>query len=262
MRLGQPARLMSRLPKQSPSAKRLLCQNFLTRVPHNVCAPVPHRTKVRKYLAAVFFLTSLSSWAQITPYVGIIGGVATLSGDGGSQRTATGLSLSSYSPANGGALNAFAGLDLHNYFSLQGNFIWNRNSLHLNSASSNGSFYQEDRSSSQEAGVLDFLIYFRGRSSRIRPYLGTGAGITHFTSKLERVVASGAAPVLPPTQLSYSGPVFRSHVGIDLRISGKLSFRYSFSEMLGHNPISRHLSPPGPSSLKNFQNLFGFVTRF
>ncbi len=253
---------MSRLPKQSPSATKIPCQEFLTCIPHNACARVPHRTNVRKYVAAVFFLTSLSAWAQITPYVGIIGGVATLSGDGGSQRTATGFTLSSYSPANGGALNAFAGLDLHNYFSLQGNFIWNRNSLHLNSASSSGSFYQEDRNSSQQAGVLDFLIYFRGRNSRIRPYLGTGAGITHFTSKLERVVASGAAPVLPPTRFSYTGPVFRSHVGIGLRIKRKLSFGNSFSEMIGHNPISHNLSPAGPSGLKNFQNLFGFVSRF
>ena len=217
---------------------------------------------MRKYVAAVFFVTSLSAWAQVAPYVGIIGGVATLSGDGGSQRTATGLSLSSYAPANGGALNVFAGLDLHNYFSVQGNFIGNRNSLHLNSASSNGSFYQEDRGSSQEAGVLDFLIYFRGRNSRIRPYLGTGAGVTHLTSHLERLVASGASPSLPPAQFSYTGPVFRSHVGIDLRIRKKLSFRYSFSELIGHNPISQHLSPPGPRGLKNFQNLFGFVTRF
>lgn len=253
---------MSRLPKQSPSATKLLCQKFLTRVPHNGCTPVLHRTKVRKYVAAVCFLTSVSVCAQVTPYVGVIGGVATLSGDGGSQRTATGLSLSSYSPTNGGALNAFAGLDLHNYFSLQGNFIWNRNSLQLNSVSSNGSFYQEDRGSSQEAGVLDFLIYFRAKNSRIRPYLGTGAGITHFTSELERVVASGAAPVLPPNQFSHTGAVFRSHVGIDMRIRGKLSFRYSFSEMIGHNPISHQLSPPGPRGLKNFQNLFGFVTRF
>lgn len=207
-------------------------------------------------------MTSLSTWAQITPYVGVIGGVATLSGDGGSQRTATGLSLSSYSPANGGALNAFAGLDLYNYFSFQGNFIWNRNSLHLNSASSSGTFYQEDRSSSQEAGVLDFLIYFRRRDSRIRPYLGTGAGIIHLTSNLQRVIASGASPVLPPTRFSNTGPVFRSHVGIDLRIRRKLSFRYSFSEMIGNNPISHQLSSPGPRGLKNFQNLFGFVTRF
>jgi len=234
----------------------------LTRIAHNACERIPHRTDVRKYVAAVFLMTSLSAWAQVTPYVGLIGGVATLSGDGGSQRTATGLSLSSYSPANGGALNAFAGLDLHNYFSVQGNFIWNRNSLHLNSASSGGSFYQEDRSSSQEAGVLDFLVYFRGRNSKIRPYLGTGAGIIHFASNLERVVASGAAPVLPLGQFSNTGPVFRSHVGIDLRIRRKLSFRYSFSEMIGHNPISKQLSPPGPRGLKNFQNLFGFVTRF
>jgi len=55
--------------------------------------------------------------------------------------------------------------------------------------------------------------------------------------------------------------VFRSHVGIDLRLTGKLDFRYSFSEFIGHNELSKRLSPPGSSALKNFQNLFGFVVR-
>jgi len=55
--------------------------------------------------------------------------------------------------------------------------------------------------------------------------------------------------------------VFRSHVGIDLRLTEKLDFRYSFSEFIGHNELSKRLSPPGSSALKNFQNLFGFVVR-
>jgi len=212
-----------------------------------------------------FFLTAVSllGSAQTEPYAGVIGGVATLSADAGSQTTTQGLSLSSYAPANGGALNVFAGAHLHNYFSVQVNYVWNRNNLVLNSSSSStGTFYRETRSSSQNAGIADFLIYFRRRGSRIRPYLGTGGGITHLTSTRTRLIASGGAPVLPPITFSYTGPVFRSHVGIDLRLARKLDFRYSFSEMIGHNEVSEHLSPPGPRKLANFQNLFGFVVRF
>jgi hypothetical protein len=54
----------------------------------------------------------------------------------------------------------------------------------------------------------------------------------------------------------------RSHVGIDLRLSRRVSFRYSFSEMISGNPISPTLTPPGRRGLMNFQNLFGFVGRF
>jgi hypothetical protein len=54
----------------------------------------------------------------------------------------------------------------------------------------------------------------------------------------------------------------RSHVGIDLRLSRRVSFRYSFSEMISGNPISPSLMPPGQRGLMNFQNLFGFVGRF
>lgn len=57
-------------------------------------------------------------------------------------------------------------------------------------------------------------------------------------------------------------PVLRSHVGFDVSLVRKLDFRYSFSESLSKNDISKHLSPPTPRRLANFQNLFGFVVRF
>lgn len=216
---------------------------------------------MRLLLCCVFFGSGLTACAEVSPYAGAMGGVATLSADAGSQRSPQGLNLSSYGTRNGGALNIFVGIHLRNYFSIQANYIWNRNSLQLNSASSSGPFYQEDRSSSQRAAVFDFLIYFRRRSSRIRPYLGTGTGVIHLTSTRDRVVAAGGAPTLPPAQFSSTGPVFRSHVGIDFRLTPKLDFRYSFSEFIGRNAISQQLSPPGTHKLLNFHNLFGFVFR-
>jgi hypothetical protein len=122
------------------------------------------------------------AYASVSPYAGAIGGISTLSADAGAQRTARGLNLSSYGPANGGALNVFAGAHLFNYFSVQANYIWNRNDLVLNSSGASG-FYQQARTSSQYAGILDFLIYFRRRSSWVRPYLGTGTGLIHLTAR-------------------------------------------------------------------------------
>ncbi len=226
-----------------------------------MCSIAVHRTGMRLLLCCVLFTTGRTACAQVSLYVGAIGGVATLSGEAGSRASAHGLDLSSYAPKKGGAVDVFAGAHLHNYFSVQANYIWNRNSLRLNSTSSSGAFYQEDRNSSQQAAIFDFLIYFRGRNSRIRPYLGTGTGVIHLSSTRDRLIASGGAPALPPGQFSSTGPVLRSHVGIDLRLVRKLDFRYSFSEFIGHNDISRQLSPPGTHKLLNFQNLFGFVVR-
>jgi hypothetical protein len=204
-----------------------------------------------------------SAVAEVVPYAGVIGGVATLSADAGSHTSANGLTLSSYSPENGAAVNVFGGLHLHDYFSLQANYIWNRNDLTLNSATAqSNTFYQQARSSSQQAFILDFLVYFQKQPSRIRPYLGTGGGVIHLTSSLQSNGPAGGNPTLPPDHFSSLRPVFRSHVGIDLRVMSRLDFRYSFSEMIGTNDISRHLSPPAPRRLANFQNLFGFVVRF
>ena len=215
---------------------------------------------------AVLVLVSLFApivSASVTPYIGAIGGIATLSADAGSKTTSQGLSLSSYSPQNGGALNVFAGFHLHNYFSLQLDYVWNANDLLLNSTQSgSNTFYQQARSSSQNAGIVDFLIYFRKRSSWIRPYLGTGVGVIHLVSEEQRLVAFSGTPALPPSTFSSTRPVFRSHVGMDFRIARKVDFRYSFSEFIGKNDISKHLSPPAPRRLANFQNLFGFIFRF
>jgi Outer membrane protein beta-barrel domain len=213
-------------------------------------------------IAALLFLSALS-FAGTKPYAGAMGGVATLSADAGSARVGHGLNLSSYAPANGGALDVFLGAHVHNYFSVQGDFIWNRNSLRLNSTSSStGSFYEEDRSSSQKAAIFSLLVYFRSQKSRIRPYLAAGAGVAHLFSASRRLAAFSGSPSLPPTEFSSTGPVLRTHVGIDLKLTRRLDFRYSFSETIGGNEISRNLSPPGSRNLANFQNLFGFVVRF
>jgi len=141
-------------------------------------------------------------------------------------------------------------------------YIWNSNDLRLNSASSNSiTFYEEDRNSSQHAVIFSAMIYFRRTDSRIRPYLGTGVGVVHLSSRAGRLVASGGAPSLPPPEFSSTSAAFRAHVGIDLRLTRRLDFRYSFSDMIGSNEISKQLSPPGPRGLENFQNLFGFVIR-
>ena len=218
---------------------------------------------MRSVLVLFFSMFVATLFASVDPYAGVIGGVGTLSADAGSQATQNALRLSAYSPENGPAVNLFVGAHLHNYFSIQGNYIWNRNHLVLNSTySGTTTFYQQSRNSSQQAAIIDFLVYFRRKSSWIRPYLGTGFGVIHLTNSEERLIGLGGAPQLPPSTFSSNRPVFRSHVGIDLRIARKVDFRYSFSEMIGKNDISKHLSPPAPRRLANFQNLFGFVFRF
>ncbi len=152
---------------------------------------------------------------------------------------------------------------LHDYFSVQGNYTWNQNRLVFASASSgSGAFYRELRSSTQHAAILDFLVYFRPRASRIRPYLGTGAGLLHLSSAQERLIDSSGTPQLPPATFHSNRIALRSHVGIDLRLSDRLDLRYSFSDLIAGNEFSRHLSPPGPRILENFQNLLGIVVRF
>jgi outer membrane protein W len=172
--------------------------------------------------------------------------------------------VSLYEPNNGPALNVFAGVDIAQYFSVQANWMWNSNDLTLLSSfttAQTGAFYQQHRDSRQHAVVLDGLIYFRRMDSAIRPYLGTGLSVLHFSS--DEIAVSAAQGLPPPSARIASTRIgLRSHVGIDFKLSRRLSFRYSFSETISGNPISPSLTPQGSRGLMNFQNLFGFVGRF
>lgn len=198
---------------------------------------------------------------RIPGYVGGLFGISALSADARSVTTGSEAALSLYAPSNGLALNLFAGVHLAQYFSVQANWMWNRNDVELVSSFTTpfgGGFYQQHRHSDQHAFVLDGLIYFRRLESAIRPYLGTGLSVLRFSSR--DVVSSSAQGLSPPAgELVSTRLGLRSHVGIDLRISRRVSFRYSFSETISANPISRRLTPQGERGLMNFQNLFGFV---
>jgi hypothetical protein len=197
-------------------------------------------------------------------FAGALFGVSTLSADARSVTTGADAALSLYDPGNGPALNVFAGVHLAQYFSVQANWMWNRNDVTLissSTAAASGGFYEQPRHSRQHAVVFDGLIYFRRLDSAIRPYLGTGLSILHFSSE-EAGGASARGLTPPPGNIASTHVGLRSHVGIDVKLSRHLAFRYSFSETISGNPIGPSLTPPGQRGLMNFQNLFGVVSRF
>jgi hypothetical protein len=195
-------------------------------------------------------------------YIGGMFGISTLSADGRSVTTGPDAMLSLYKPENGLALNLFAGVHVAEYFTVQGNWMWNRNDLTLVSSFATpqgGGFYEQRRHSRQHTVVLDGLIYFRRRESAVRPYLGTGLSLVHFSAHETGTVTAGLAP--PTGEITSTRLGLRSHVGIDVKLSRRISFRYSFSESISGNPISPLLAPPGQRRLANFQNLFGLVAQ-
>lgn len=221
------------------------------------------RTLRFPFILLIAWLTNTSASAQV--YAGVLGGVATLSGDARSLLSPSSTAFSSYDPRNGGAVEVLFGRHVSDYCTIQGDYIWNSNGLTLASGTlKNGSQqgYQETRRSSQQNVIADLLVYFRSRDSRLRPYLSVGIGVVHFASSEKRIEQVVGAPVLPPQSFSANMVALHVPVGIDVRLGKGWAFRYTFSETLSKNPISDHLSPPGQHSLKNFQNLFGFVRQF
>ncbi len=217
-------------------------------------------------VAAVCTVSPGTAAAQETIglYAGALAGVATLSGDSPTMVTTDGFAVSTYEPQNGFALNLVFGAHVWEHVTVQANYIGNRNGLMLFSGAAAGGatrFYEESRRSSQHAIVGDLLVYFRERSSQIRPYLSAGLGIVRFESASTGTAIDGGVE-LPPPMFTSTELTLRVAVGVDVPIGRHWSIRYSFSESLSQNPITRQLDPPGTRGLMNFQNLVGAIREF
>ena len=228
--------------------------------------PSTHRPARLFALMLSTWLISVPTAAQDEPRIfgGGLFGVSTLSADARSVTGASNAAVSLYAPENGLALDVFAGVHMAQYFSVQANWIWNRNDMTLVSSfvtPQGGGFYEQRRHSRQHAVVLDGLVYFRRLDNAVRPYLGTGISLVHFSSN-DVASTSDHGLAAPTGEIASTRIGLRSHVGIDLRMSRRVSFRYSFSETISRNPISPSLTPPARHRLMNFQNLFGFVGQF
>ena len=214
-------------------------------------------------LLIMFLSACATARAQRVPFVGAVAGISTLSADARAVITDSGADVSLYKPENGPALNLLAGVHVNDYFSVQGNYIWNRNTLTLSSVrSANAEFFEERRRSVQHGFIADGLLYFRNRESWARPYLSAGLGLVRFESSDPTLLASGGAPARPPALFMTTNSALRVAVGIDMGSVNEWSFRYSFSETLTGNPVSAQLSPPAQRNLANFQNLFGAIKSF
>lgn len=190
----------------------------------------------RTALSLILFLPS-AALAQF--YVVGLGGASQLSN--AASAAAAPLSASNYQAAAGPAVQVAAGYHFNNWVSLQAFDIWNRNRI-VTSQVTQGAFTQSTTELRQNAAGADVLIYFRRRSSWIRPYLSGGPAWVRIGSD-DRLG-------------------FRTAVGADVRIHAGWRFRYSFSEMMSSNPLAQRLTPPAGGLLMNFENVFGFVKTF
>jgi len=164
-----------------------------------------HRDVVLIFLVALWLTGRLM--AQTTPFAGVLAGISTLSADGRSITTGNQSEVSLYKPENCPALNVFGGLHLTDYFSIQGNYVWDKNRLTLNStqaSESGNAFYEQSRASAQHAFIGDLLLYFRSRQTWFRPYLSVGSGLVHFTSRESALLALRGTVTFPPQKFQSS----------------------------------------------------------
>jgi Outer membrane protein beta-barrel domain len=192
------------------------------------------------YYALFVFVPAAS--AQI--FVSGQGGFAALSN--AAAATSVPVSASNYDSKVGAALNVEAGYHLNDWFSFQMGYIWNRNRI-VSTEVGGGVFRQLEATSAQHAIAGDVLLYFRPRTSRIRPYLSAGPAWVRFLSG---------------DDLAVNKPGLRVAVGADVKILADWWFRYTYGETMTANPFGQALHPPSSRQLMNFQNQFGVMKVF
>jgi hypothetical protein len=224
--------------------------------------------RLKLTVLTVSFLAPCLLYAQSSTkqliYIGGMGGLATLSGDASAVIAPSSASTSLFDPKNGGAGAIFAGIHSFEYVSFQADYIWNRNNVALVSTSGQGtalSFFREPESITQQAFLGNVLVYFRHRQSHVRPYLSEGAGGVLIDSRLSGGTIVGGNPALPPGKSDHVSIALRTLVGMDVRLGGRWSFRYTFGETLTRNTFGSQFSPAEHRIPKNFQNLFGVFFR-
>jgi hypothetical protein len=224
--------------------------------------------RIRWFLLPMLYLLAWRLQAQELKkvlYLGGMGGIATLSGDGSAVITPSSASTSLFDPDNGGAGSVFAGIHLFRYVSFQADYIWNRN--HVTLVSSIGSagaldYYKQPEDVTQQAFLADVLIYFRKRGEVVRPYLSEGLGgvLVHNSFSSGAIIVGN--PTLPLTKSDHASIALRTLVGIDLRLRDRWCLRYSFGETISRNTYGDQLVPPQNRTPMNFQNLFGAYFEF
>ncbi len=218
---------------------------------------------LRSYLGWLFaaILLAPAGLAQ-DHFAGVMGGVSTLSADAVNQGTPP-QATSSYKPENGATVVGYLGRHFTDYFSMQVSYSWNRNALTLAGGNfAAGTSYSAPFTSTLNTYGVEGMAYFRDRDSTLRPYLSAGPTISNL-----RADPSGPAQTLRtgaqiPQRVRGIKVGLRVAVGIDWRISDRVSLRYSFSETIQQNPISEALQPPAQRRLANFQNLWGVHFHF
>ncbi len=207
--------------------------------------PVFVEWNLRSY--CFFLFGSITLWAETFAGGGI--GVSVLSEAAKAAVDSNGTASSSlYHAGKGPIAHAFAGWRFHDYMAVQGQYVWTRNSIHIQSVRG-AAFFQQQLNVAQNEFGADFLLFFRDRKSWIQPFLTVGIGVTRF---------SGAGDA---ARVNASKMGLRVAAGVDVMSRGAWGFRYAFLETIGGNPIAGALNPPAGQGLMTFKNLFGVIWR-
>ncbi|BDC49218.1 hypothetical protein F183_A15340 [Bryobacterales bacterium F-183] len=180
---------------------------------------------------------ALPAAAQV--FVSAQGGAAAISN--GAAVSASPVAAASYDSKPGAAFAASAGYLFNDWIGAESVYSFNRNRI-LTSEVAGSSLNQREFTAKQHSWTFEAMLYFRPRTSRIRPYLSAGPSLVQAR---ERTLGG-----------------LRVAVGTDLMLSNGWGFRYSFSEVMSRNPLATDLRPSIGGKLLNFQNQFGIVKVF
>src|SRR5262249_22060018 len=133
VRIDRSSRWSSRASQGFPPVRVLVRVRRLAIMPGWLSIPRMMRTSIGPALLLCLVCKVADAQSRPRMFAGVAAGIATLAADARSEIASSEADVSLYKPENGPALNIFAGSHVHEFLTVQGNYVWNRNDVTLTS---------------------------------------------------------------------------------------------------------------------------------
>jgi hypothetical protein len=193
-------------------------------------------------IAASATLASAQLWE-----VGVIGGYGyspNLTVNRGTTSASTGIK-------NGAAIGFWAGEDMYRYFSGEANYLYRTGDLKLSG---------EPLSFGAHTHLItgDFLVHFRPREARIRPYISFGGGIAILQGTGQEGLQRATDPVAF-TATREVLPVGEAGIGVKIQLAKRLRLRVQVRDYITEAPRDVLSPVPGATLTGVRQDVIGMV---
>ena len=151
--------------------------------------------------------------------------------------------------ANGGTIGFFAGEDMYKYWSGEANYLYRLSDFKLQNSSASVIF-----GGHTQLVTGDFLVHFKPKGSRIRPFFSFGGGIEVLQGTGQESASQPLGSLAALTATREVVPVGELGFGVKVQVSPRIRLRFQVRDYLSSAPHDVIAPAPGASFQGSLMN--------